>query len=90
MRNDHEGAGLEFRSTLRIDPNDAGVLWGLHHTLIVKGDMEGAVHAVREFIRCGGHPEIDGEGRLAKLQALAVMHGARARGGAPPEPARRR
>jgi tetratricopeptide (TPR) repeat protein len=79
VRNDHEGAELQFRSALRIDPNDAGILWGLHHTLIVKGDFEGAMHAVHEFIRCGGHPEIDGEGRLAELQALAVMHGARAR-----------
>ena len=70
-RNDVDGAMREYQSALRIDPNIALTHWNLHHLYCTKGDREGAMHEVREFIRCGGHPGVDGEARLAQLQRSA-------------------
>jgi Tfp pilus assembly protein PilF len=70
-RNDADGAEREWRAALRIDPNDVDSHWNLHRVYCTKGDREGAMHEVREFIRCGGRPGVDGEARLAQLQRSA-------------------
>lgn len=56
----------EYRAVIRLDPNEPRANWGLSEVLEKRGDMDGANHETREYIR-KGDPDNDGEARVAVL-----------------------
>jgi tetratricopeptide (TPR) repeat protein len=52
VKQDHDGAILEFRKSIRIDPNKVGAHLSLGALLSQAHDDAGAMRAIREAIRC--------------------------------------
>ena len=65
---DDARAEEHLQTAIRLDPNIAPAHFGLAGVLEKRGDLDGAMHEMREYIR-KGDPDRDGEAHLAELRA---------------------
>ena len=67
-KKDIAGAEREYQLAIKLDPNNAMVHWNLSTLLEKRGDLRGAIDAVKGYI-AAGNPDNDGEQRRAGLES---------------------
>ena len=68
VRKDLEGAERSYNAAIDADPKHSNAHWNLSTLLEKRGDVDGAIREIREFVRKGDDAP-GGEARLAKLLA---------------------
>ena len=67
-KKDIDGAEQQSRLAIKLDRNHALAHWNLSTLLEKRGDLRGAIDAVKGYI-AAGNPDNDGEQRLAGLES---------------------
>ena len=68
-RGDARRAEEHFRASIRLDATIAVAHQGLAPILQQRGDLDGAIRAMLEYVRLSGDPDGSGEANVAKLRA---------------------
>ena len=67
VRKDDARAEKHFGAATRIDPNHAPAHYGLASILQKRGDVDGAIRAMLEYVRLSGDPDGRGKAAVAAL-----------------------